>query len=369
MNTRKKNRIQIVLPSVTLALSLLWLGFYYLFRDRQEWMHALCKALVRPFHLFAARISAILPFSLGELLCYGAVLWVLYSLVGVIIALFSLKKDKNQLCPALLRLFAFPVLVGALFTLFWGVYYSADNFPQESGLQDAPISTTDLEDVTARFIALCNSYGEQVERDEKGCFCIDRQAVFSRSATLYENISAQLPLALQPAVPCKGVSKAFSYGMSVTGFTGFFCPYTGEANVNTHMPDLMLPATISHELAHQRGVPREDYANFVGILAALESGELDYAYSGAVLGYIYLGNALYQADYDRWQALYSTISPAVRTDLNAHNTYWQQFEGKAEKVSETLYESLLESVGEKRGMASYGVCVDLLVQWYSQEKP
>ncbi len=360
METNKVKKQRCTLPLAALILSLLWLGFYLLFRDNKAVMSAICKGVVRPFHHAASLVAERLPFSLAEGLCYLLLPLALYLLLR----LFRHRKDHQALLRDVLTLAALPALVGAAFTLLWGVYYYAPGFVEESGLADEPVSTQELYAVTKHFIGLCNAYGEQVERDENGEFTIDRDEIFAGSATLYENVSKVLPISNEPAVHCKGVGRLLSYGMSKTGFTGFFCPYTGESNVNTHMPDLMLPATIGHELAHQRGVAREDYANFVGILASLESGELDYCYSAAVMGYVYLGNALYKADYEGWKELYGTISPAVRCDLNAHNAYWQQFDGKAEEVSDKLYEKLLETVGESRGMASYGACVDLLVQWY-----
>ena len=356
MSMKKKN----VFPLTILTLSLLWLGFYLLFRENVTVMTAICETVVRPFHRFASVVNEALPFSVGELLCYllvCAVLWLL-------IRLFRHRRDTQALLRDVLTIAALPALIGAAFTLLWGSYYYAEGFAEKSGLEDRPVSAEELKAVTAKFIDLCNDYGEQVERDDRDEFVIDREAIFDASAHLYDKISRRLPLSNDPAVHCKGVSRLLSYGMSKTGFTGFFCPYTGESNVNTHMPDLLLPATIGHELAHQRGVAREDYANFVGIAASLESGERDYCYSAAVMGYIYLGNALCSADYASWKELYATISPKVRTDLNAHNAYWDRFDGKAEEVSDKLYEKLLETVGETRGMASYGACVDLLVQWY-----
>lgn len=347
-----------------LILSLLWLGFYLLFRDNRAVMTAICVGFVRPFHAVSARFWAVLPFSAAELLCWLAAAAALAMVVQLLILLLRRRGEWQALLRWALTLAALVSLTAALFTLLWGVYYCSDGFAQQSGLRDEPVSTEALRNVTEKFIGLCNEYGEQVQRDEEGLFTLDRREVFAVSAGLYENASRVLPLSDEPAVRCKGVSRPLSYLMSATGFTGFFCPYTGESNVNTHMPDLMLPSTIAHELAHQRGVEREDYANFTAVVASLESGRADYAYSGAVMGYIYLGNALYSADYETWHTLYASISPAVRADLNAHNAYWQQFDGKTEEVSEQLYEQLLESVGDERGMASYGACVDLLVEWY-----
>ena len=96
----------------------------------------------------------------------------------------------------------------------------------------------------------------------------------------------------------------------------------------------------------------------------MESGDEDYRYSGALLAYIYLGNALYRADYDAWREVYSTLSENVRADLRANNDYWARFETPAADVSEKVYESFLQTYGDDRGMQSYGACVDLLTVYY-----
>ena len=132
------------------------------------------------------------------------------------------------------------------------------------------------------------------------------------------------------------------------------------------MPLTLLPATIAHELAHQRGVAAEDEANFVSVLASLENGQEDYVYSAAVMAYIYLGNALCKADSARWAAVYATLSDAVRRDLGAHNAYWDRFDQPVKEVSDRVYTAFLRTYGDDRGLQSYGACVDLLVAYYGE---
>ena len=44
-----------------------------------------------------------------------------------------------------------------------------------------------------------------------------------------------------------------STALSAMDFTGFYFPFTGEANLNVDCPASFLPSTIVHEMAHQRG--------------------------------------------------------------------------------------------------------------------
>ena len=156
----------------------------------------------------------------------------------------------------------------------------------------------------------------------------------------------------------------FSKIMSYLDFTGFFFPFTGEANINTDSPACFIPSTIAHELAHQRGVAAEDEANFVAVLACLENGDPVYCYSACLLAYTHLGNALYSADYDAWYAVYSSLSDGVRNDLAANNAYWAGFKTPVSGISNSVYTGFLHSYGQTLGLRSYGACVDLLVAYY-----
>ena len=152
--------------------------------------------------------------------------------------------------------------------------------------------------------------------------------------------------------------------MSAMNFTGVYCPFTGETNLNVDSPACLLPATIAHELAHQRSIASEQECNFLAVLASTTCGKDVYAYSGWLLGYIYLGNALYRADQTLWRQVYDSLPETVRVDLQNDNAYWAQYNGITAKASEKVYESFLQSYGEKRGMQSYGAVVDLLVVYY-----
>ena len=83
------------------------------------------------------------------------------------------------------------------------------------------------------------------------------------------------------------------------------------------------------------------------------------------MGYVYLGNALYSADREAWQAVYSSLPETARADLISNNRYWEQFEDTTvRKVSNTMYDGLLKGYGEEMGIRSYGTVVDMLVAYY-----
>lgn len=367
METTEKKRITLrslwrLCPArhAVLLISLAWLAAYFLLRENRAVMNFLCKALVRPWHAFAGRLFSAVPFSVTE--------WVILSLAAlgvVLLVLLIVRLIRRRWVKAYrtgMTILSVSAAMFALFCLWWGVLYYSDSFTEQAGLERRDISVQELETVTRYFAAEVNTAGEHVERGEDGVFAVDKDTIFRRSPDIYGGAEQIFPCLAAPAVRAKPV--LLSRLLSYIRYTGFFFPYTAEANLNADSPACLLPSTIAHELAHLRGVAREDEANFCAVAACMESGDEDYRYSGALLAYIYLGNALYRADYDAWREVYSTLSENVRADLRANNDYWARFETPAADVSEKVYESFLQTYGDDRGMQSYGACVDLLTVYY-----
>lgn len=369
--TRKKPNIRVRLSSwyalcpvahTAALVSLALIGLFVVLRPNSALMARISKGVVRPVHAFLSRLTAHVPFSVAELII---ALVALAVIARVIIAIFRLARGKGSGRGAYCLLAHFAALgltVYAAFCLLWGVYYYGDDFLTQSGLTADPITSAELEAVTRHFAALANEYGEQVTRDETGLYICDRAAVLARSSSLYDNTVDDFPCLAGDNVAAKGVIA--SRVMSYLDFTGFFFPFTGEADVNTDFPPALFASTVAHELAHQRGVAKEQEANFVAVLASLRSEDMDYCYSAALLAYTHLGNALHSAHYAAWEEVYNSLDEAVRRDLSLNNAYWRQFDTPVQTVSNTVYEGFLQSYDQTLGMKSYGACVDLLVNYY-----
>ena len=361
---KKRPSFSVLLRLFLLLLSLGFSLWYFLSRNNKALMNSLCDSVVRPYHRFMGTLTGRVSFSVALWVILAAAAFVLLMLFLILRRACRPPRSVKKLLESLLTLSSVASLAFALFCLFWGVYYYADSFSDRSGLCAEPVSVETLRAATQTFADFCNDCGAQVERAEDGSLLVTRAELFERSPDIYAGAEKIFPCLAGPSLRAKpfGLSKAMSYW----NYTGFFFPYTGEANLNADSPICMLPATIAHELAHQRGVAREDEANFAGILACLESGDVDYAYSGALLGYTYLGNALYEADRALWEQVYSTLSAPVVNDLRSNNAYWKTYETPIRDMSEKVYTSFLQTYGDSRGMASYGACVDLLCAYYSR---
>lgn len=367
--TTKKRGLAAMLRLCPLAHALLLsaagIGLFWLVRGDTALMRRVSLGFVQPLHHSLARVTAPLPFSLAEALIALLSLGVLVYIIYEIVALIRRPGRGARLYRMLVRLLALGLSVYALFCLLWGVYYYGDDFAARSGLTDEAISAEELEAVTIWFAAQLNDYADRVPRDAQGECATDRAAVLAYSPQLMRSAVERFPALDGPEVPAKPIF--FSRVMSIIDFTGFFSPFTAEANVNTDFPPALFAATVAHELSHQRGVAKEQEANFVAVLVCLEDGDPDCVYSACMLAYIHLGNALYAVDPGAYRLIWRGLDENVQRDLLANNAYWARFDSPVQSVTDAVYEGFLQSYGQTLGMRSYGACVDLLVRYYCEE--
>ena len=129
----------------------------------------------------------------------------------------------------------------------------------------------------------------------------------------------------------------------------------------------MLPSTIAHEMAHQRGVNSEEEANFAAIAACITSDIPVYEYSGYLLGLDYLIDTLSGADPYAYRRITLKLNDDVLRDLKDNNDYWLSQHTQATETVTAVYDGYLKSNGVESGINSYGACVDMLVTWLAKK--
>ena len=317
----------------------------------------------RPYHRFMARLCSHLGFSAAELL-YALAL----GFVAVYITLQIIKKIRRPhkwktVYITIITMVMLSLTVWAAYCYLWTPYYYAPTFAAQSGTDDGAVSTAELTAVTEYFAQKANEYADRVQRDKDGLYSVSRDDILDRAAGVYENASGKWTFLEGDALRPKGI--ICSNVMSLTDFTGFFFPLTGETNVNMDSPAVMLPFTAEHEISHQRGIGEEQECNFIAAAACMASGDPDYEYSGALTSYIYLSNALYGADRAAWTRIHAVLSASVLRDLAQDKTYWEKYEDTlVNRLSSSAYESFLQGNGQTLGLESYGACVNLLVHYF-----
>lgn len=352
---------------MAIVLPLILVGLFQALKGNQAAMDWWVFGVMAPVEQWLGRVWSVFPrFSVGELMIacvlIGGVVWLIWTVVLVI-----LRRDGRQILRRTLAFVAAVLWIWAAFCWMWNAAYGAASFQERSGLQAEMFSVEELTQVTAYFAQQAADYSTQVPRNEAGLFDEDMESLFDRGADVYCVLSAKFPcLDLLPSVSAKPLF--CSRLQSILGFTGMYFPFTGEANVNIDAPECLVPATIAHEMAHQRMVASELEANFVGIAACVTSGDVSFQYSGYLMGLLQLCNALYPVDAQAWRDIVAQyFTPQLAADWNDNNAYWAALESPLEDAAEQAYDSFLKGNGQTLGVRSYGACVDLLVAYFGSE--
>lgn len=349
---------------IWLGADLAVLGLYLALRHDRGLMNGFADRITTPLKGALGRLCALTSLSVMELLYVLAGAAALVYVVGSVIAVVKARGRRGRRAYGALLLAADVCLtVYALFCLLWGVNYWTDSFQDRSGITAQPVAAEDLEAVTAYFAQQLADTADSVPRDENGVYAVPKEQILAESRLVYGGVTEQFPFLdfRDTGVKAVGCSRF----MSIMGFTGVYFACIGESNVNVDSPACLLPSTVAHELAHQRGIAWEQECNFLGVLASVTSGMPDYVYSGWLLGFIHLGNALYETDPEAYWAIRNALPETVSADLRDNNAYWDQFrDNVVEKVSDTVYDAALKSYGDANGMKSYSMVVELLVAYY-----
>jgi hypothetical protein len=310
-------------------------------------------------------VTGILPFSLAEMLVIFLVLVGVWKLIGTLVLLLKKREGGIGIISTyLLNLLSFLSVVYLLFILLWGLNYNRITFANIAHLTIQPASTEELAAVCNILIERTNQLRMKVDEDQSGVMRVSggKIQMLNRGDAGYQEAAAIYPeLGGRYGNP-KGILA--SEIMSYMGLDGVYCPFTGEANVNMAVPDAMLPCTVSHEMAHQRGFAREDEANYIAYLTCKLNPDTDFQYSGNLLAVINSMNVLEKNDIERYTQLRKSYSNGVRKDLEDYSLFIKKHESLAGRISSDANDLYLKSNRQSDGVYSYNRMVDLIIAEY-----
>ena len=263
--------------------------------------------------------------------------------------------------------------VWLLHTAMFGLNYYAGPLAEDLRLEVGRYSVSELAEATEYYRDKANELAAQVERDAEGNVAFSDFHVLAKKAgagfhTLTYDYS--YPIFAGSTEPVKELGWADMY--TSMGITGFTCGITGEAAVNPQIPDVTLPFTMCHEMAHRMCIASEKDANFAAFLACSVHEDVQFRYSAYYMAYRYCYSALATAQSTNAAAaaarIDSEVSDLLRRDLRYYDSFFStKKDEKATKVADTVNDTYLKTSGESAGIASYGQVCDLLVNWHIQQ--
>ncbi|MER3470664.1 MAG: DUF3810 domain-containing protein [Chitinophagaceae bacterium] len=305
-------------------------------------------------------ITGWIPFSIGDLLYVAAFIWLLTK-VWKVIALARRKELKSylswQLFSKYLKLI---LLVYCIFNLFWGLNYYRQGIATQLGLDVKPYGKTELVELTCILQQQLNRYADQIDSIERDKLNNNR-LLFNRADSVYrQTVNSYSFLSYPP--PSQKPSMFSSIG-HYFGFTGYYNPFTGEAQLKTTVPVFLKPFIICHEMGHQLGYAKENEANFISYLSCKSSTDVDFKYSVYFDLYRYALNNL--VSIDPWQALAISkgVHQRVKTDMRTLRAYFQRTKNPVEPLMNKAYDQYLKMNNQPKGFQTYNEVVAWLIAY------
>lgn len=153
----------------------------------------------------------------------------------------------------------------------------------------------------------------------------------------------------------------YSLILNHMGIKGYYNPFTNEANVNSRIPETLIPVTIYHELAHKQGFASERDANFVGFLNAYNNYNIEIQYSACFFAFRYLYHDLHEINPILAKNIYESLSIEVKNDILKVSDFWKNYSNIFQKIQKTIFDIFLKTNGQKKGINSYNDIVKLLL--------
>ena len=257
-----------------------------------------------------------------------------------------------------------------LHTAMFGLNYYAGSLADDIRLDVGRYSVSELAEATEYYRDKANELAGQVKRDSSGNVDFsDFHVLAGRAGEGFHTLTYEYsyPIFAGSTEPVKELGWSDMY--TSMGITGFTCGITGEAAVNPQIPDVTLPFTICHEMAHRMCIASEKDANFAAFLACSVHEDAEFQYSAYYMAYRYCYSALATAQSTDAAAAAARINAGVSDLMKRDLQYYDQFfnakqDDKATDFANTVNDTYLKTSGESAGVASYGQVCDLLVNWH-----
>jgi hypothetical protein len=304
-------------------------------------------------------VSGIFPFSIGDLAYMFIICLISWRTFKFLKAYKSQEKKKAFLINALRSIISFCLWAYCIFYLLWGLNYYRQGVIPVFGLKKHAVNKEEITSLTwelrdslhasARFKKQTDSIPHLVTSYE------------GRAASAYGNLQKKFPTIYYKKKSFK--ASLFGEFGNYMGIQGYYNPFTGESQINTHTPSFLIPFVACHEIAHQLGFASESEANFVGFLAAKHAEDPHVRYSAYLNMFMYAANQLKRTDSLALKKIIKELDPDVKADIRTYYTYLEKYQSPLQDGSSLFYDFYLKQNSQKKGIETYGEVTKWLVAY------
>lgn len=303
-----------------------------------------------------------IPFSIGDIFYAALIILLLRKLILMVKKIRKREANKRYWLTGLKQFVWVVVLVYVSFNGLWALNYNRTGIAGQLGLK---VDTYTQEDL----VAVMTTITERLETIDSTALLTrqdirKKRKLFRSAVSAYDSLSAHSPIfdySIRSVKP-----SLYSYLGNYLGFTGYYNPFSGEAQVNTTVPLFIQPFTTCHEIGHQLGYAKENEANFAGYLAAKSSSDAAFRYSVYFDLYMYSWYYLYNTDSSLAREFTERLPVTVKNDYRELKEFNRKHRNPVERVIDQLYGEYLKANEQPSGKLAYNEVIAWLVAYYKK---
>lgn len=330
MTTNDKQRTHSVKTKliVSLVLLLVYVDLTVILGNSTQIAEWFARNFSRGWITVWGTLTGWIPFSLYELFLIVTIVLAVVAVIVVIVRLCQ-GKWRNALSLVLTVCIAVTSFL-TVYNVTAGFTYQRASLPKQIYSVQKP-DDFDRDSAIAMAQLVVNELNkayEQTPHDENGNVVLPSVAQMqSDIAEEYKRIDGE---------QCNGYFNSYNpavkqitnkWVMSQMHIVGvFFAPF-GEANVNPNENNYNLPHSMAHEMAHGKGVMRENEANLVASYLLLTCDKPYLRYSALMKVYFSAISlvSMYPNSNDAVALLRSSVRSEIYAEMSNYNKFWSQF--------------------------------------------
>lgn len=352
---------------VVFAFGILSTVFFMIYTSSVGFADFFNQYLSVPFRVVISYISSIIPFSIAELAIITSPAW-----IGILIYI-AVKRAKKGKKTSIRYIFSLLSVICIIFIcLVWtntsGFYNT--KIEDKLGLDRENITDEELYETGIIIIERLNELSPSIGYRDN-CSSIMPYSYNEMSAKIcdayeaftskHNNILTTFDSRIKPIW--------LSEPMTYTHLSGLYTCMTGEANVNVNYPDYVVASSAAHEMAHQRGIAREDEANFIAFAVLICSDDEFLQYSAYLDVLSYITSSLRKSSKDLYENMISKLNIETKQDYNSYVEFFKKYANSpASSVTDKINDSFLQANGQQSGTKSYSLVTELVCAYLLNRK-
>lgn len=320
LNPAQRDKRKLIRLSVAAGALLLFFVVLLALRLNETFSEFMARTVNRWYNKVFGTASSVFSFiSLYEVFLY-AIITAAVCLIIWTVWLFK-RRETLKAFSSLLVMLIIALSVMGIYNFTAGFAYNRAEIPVPLG--KATVNLKEAREFADGYIAELARLSDKFDYDGDTGYVIMPYSYSELNAVLkkeYARLDDDYFSAYTPAV------KKIQSGLIMTnmGLSGVaFSPF-GEANVNSLTPTRSLPVTMCHEIAHIKGVMREDDANLLAYYICLTAENDFVRYCGLSYTLSIVMNAVHTGNGSdkEYAALYNSIPKKVLAERDAVADFW-----------------------------------------------